>query len=157
YMAPEQATDPATADRRADLYSLGATLFYLLTGRPPFADRATTQAKLQAHQFAPVPDIGRLRPDVPLSLRDTLARLLAKGPEDRYPTAQAVADELGQISKDFAGAVQPRETSVGATTESWPESMAAPGRRIPARRLGAVAVLAVLATVSILALRPWSR
>jgi tRNA A-37 threonylcarbamoyl transferase component Bud32 len=94
YLSPEQASDASHADARADLYGLGATLFYLLTGRAPFADHQGVQAKLKAHLQMEPPAIRSLRPDVPQALADLVNRLLAKKPEDRPISAVSVLAEL---------------------------------------------------------------
>src|SRR4051794_16389959 len=64
YISPEQARNPRDADIRSDIYSLGCTLFFMLTSRPPFPDGNVLQ-KLLAHQSEPAPDVRELRPDVP--------------------------------------------------------------------------------------------
>ncbi len=69
YISPEQARDPRDVDVRSDLYSLGCTLFHMLSGRPPFPDGTVLQKLLQ-HQEEPPPDIRKLNPPVP----DDLAR-----------------------------------------------------------------------------------
>jgi serine/threonine protein kinase len=93
YMAPEQWDDSRSVDIRADLYSLGCTLYHLLTGAPPFAgakyDNRTK--KMLAHAHAPVPPVRVKRPDVTDGLAAVLERLLAKKPEERYATPAEVA------------------------------------------------------------------
>jgi WD40 repeat protein/tRNA A-37 threonylcarbamoyl transferase component Bud32 len=89
YIAPEQAADPRTADIRADIYSLGCTLFHLLTGRPPF-EGGTVQEKLARHAAEPLPPM----PGVPAGLAAVLARATAKDPAARYATPAALADAL---------------------------------------------------------------
>lgn len=96
YMAPEQANDPLAADARSDLYGLGCTLYFLLAGHPPFAGRLMLK-KLMAHAVDPPPPLQELRTDVPPELEVILARLLAKDPEDRYPSAEALLDELDDL------------------------------------------------------------
>jgi hypothetical protein len=93
YMAPEQATDPGTADIRADIYSLGCTLFQLLTGKPPFPSGSLMQ-KLVKHQQVEPPTLYSLRPDVPSGLQEVMSKLLAKQPSDRYQTPGEVATAL---------------------------------------------------------------
>jgi serine/threonine protein kinase/formylglycine-generating enzyme required for sulfatase activity len=100
YMAPEQWSDSHEVDARADLYSLGCTLFYLLTGRPPFAQsgppsRAECRA---AHLHASPPRLRDLRPDAPARLEALVMRLLAKRPEDRFASAGEVARQLAAFA-----------------------------------------------------------
>lgn len=85
YISPEQARNPRDADIRSDIYSLGCTLFFMLSGRPPFPEGTVLQ-KLLAHQSDPPPDVRELRPDVPDLLATVLATMLAKRPEDRFQT-----------------------------------------------------------------------
>ena len=95
YISPEQARDPREADVRSDLYSLGCTVFFMLAGRPPFADGTMVQKLLQHQQDEP-PAIELLRPDVPRRFGDIIRRLMRKEPLDRYQRpAELVADLLG--------------------------------------------------------------
>jgi serine/threonine-protein kinase len=93
YIAPEQIADARHVDIRADIYSLGCTLYYLLAGRPPFA-AAAWQEKLVCHSKVEPQPIDQLRPDVPANLGAVLRRMMAKRPEDRYAAPQAVAEAL---------------------------------------------------------------
>lgn len=94
YLSPEQAKNSHTVGSRSDLYSLGCTLHFLLTGKPPFADSSTLIDKLLAHTEEPPPDVRAVRPDVPDALAEVLAKLLAKDPAARYPTASDAAAAL---------------------------------------------------------------
>jgi serine/threonine protein kinase len=107
YLAPEQIDNAAAVDIRADLYSLGATLFYLLTGKPPFAHRSAMLAKLKAHGAETPADVRSLRPEVPGGVAALVARLLAKRPEQRFATPQELADALAPFTTP-AAAVRPR-------------------------------------------------
>jgi serine/threonine protein kinase len=83
YMAPEQAVDPATADHRSDMYSLGATLYHAITGRPPFVGRSPMEVirrHLTDRPAPPVEVVPTIRPPV----NDLILRLLAKDPADRF-------------------------------------------------------------------------
>ena len=91
YMAPEQAMDTRAADQRADIYSLGCTLYRLLTGERPFKGETLVQI-LMAHQQAPIPSLRAARPDVPADLDVVFQKMLAKEPQNRYPSmAQVIA------------------------------------------------------------------
>ncbi len=91
YVAPEQLMG-AEADHRADIYNLGATLYHLLTGRPPFT--GTTAAKMLAHHLATVVPPHEVCPDVPEELSAVVEKMLAKDPADRYQTAAEVVQAL---------------------------------------------------------------
>ncbi|WP_433714488.1 WD40 repeat domain-containing serine/threonine protein kinase [Nocardia sp. CA-084685] len=89
YAAPERFTR-AAADHRADIYSLGCTLYHLLTGQPPFP-RDDQAAVIGAHLSEPPPAPTRIRPDLPVGLDTVIAAALAKNPENRYRTCTALA------------------------------------------------------------------
>ena len=93
YLAPEQAIDSHGVDARADIYSLGCSLYYALTGHPPFAE-GTLPQRLVAHQKLPPPSIFKDRPDAPEDLVAICLRMMAKRPEDRYQSAAEVAQVL---------------------------------------------------------------
>ena len=93
YLAPEQAIDSHGVDARADIYSLGCSLYFLLTGHPPFPD-GTLPQRLMAHQKQPPPSIWKDRPDAPADLVEICLRMMAKQPAERYQSAQEVADAL---------------------------------------------------------------
>ncbi len=90
FVAPEQASDPRCADGRSDLYSLGCTFYFLLTGQTPYVG-GTPLAKLMQHHLSDVPSVARLRADVPASLAEIIRRLMAKRPEDRFQTSAELA------------------------------------------------------------------
>jgi serine/threonine protein kinase len=93
YMSPEQAYDARTADGRSDIYSLGCTLHFLLTGRAPFGGE-TFMERLLGHRERPIPSLRKSRRDVSPVLDATFHRLMAKSPQDRPQTMAAVIDEL---------------------------------------------------------------
>ncbi len=98
YVAPEQATDASQADIRADIYSLGCTLYFLLTGRPPFQEGQAIQTIL-AHLQKEPPPLSQLRSDLPAELWPVAARMLAKDPAQRYQTPLEVAEALASFCK----------------------------------------------------------
>ena len=95
YLAPEQAADSRSVDRRADLYGLGCALYCLLSGGPPFPGGSLVQKVLRHAGERPRP-VRAVRPEVSPALAAVVARLLAKRPQDRYQTAAEVADALGR-------------------------------------------------------------
>jgi WD40 repeat protein/serine/threonine protein kinase len=97
FMAPEQATNSHTADIRADLYSLGCTLYYLLTGHVLYGG-GTPMEKLLRHRLEPPPPIERVRPGLPAAVRAIIYKLLAKRPEDRYLTPAELAAVLAALN-----------------------------------------------------------
>ncbi|MBL8795821.1 MAG: protein kinase [Planctomycetia bacterium] len=92
YQAPEQAIDFHMADVRSDLYSLGCTLYYLLTGRPPF--EGSLAEKLIKHQQAKPKPIEEIRTDLPVDLPIILDKLMAKQPRERFQTPAELAQAL---------------------------------------------------------------
>jgi serine/threonine-protein kinase len=93
YLAPEQAEDPWNVDARVDVYGLGCTLYFLLTGRPPFPGGSAAD-KLRRHREARATRPGRLRPELPGQLDELIDHMLAKRPQDRFPTLAEVAERL---------------------------------------------------------------
>jgi WD40 repeat protein/serine/threonine protein kinase len=93
YIAPEQARDAHSADIRSDLYSLGCTFYYLLTGKPPFSGEAGVEILLK-HVLDKVTPISQLRPEVPAEVAVIIDRLMAKLPEERYQTPAEVVTAL---------------------------------------------------------------
>ena len=86
YIAPEQARNAKAADVRADIYSLGSTLFHMLAGKPPYeADDAL--AVVMMHMNDPVPDIREMNTEVSEACVKLLAKMMAKDPEERFQTA----------------------------------------------------------------------
>jgi serine/threonine protein kinase/formylglycine-generating enzyme required for sulfatase activity len=102
YIAPEQILNAQSADIRADLYSLGGTLFYLLTGRPPFQANSLYDI-YQAHISRDAEPLNLIRPEVPAELAALVAKLMAKEPSCRFQTPGEVAEALKPYFKKTAG------------------------------------------------------
>lgn len=93
YLSPEQAADSHTVDARADVYSLGCSLYFLLTGQPPFTEGTLVQ-RLIAHQTKTPPAVSEFRSDVPDDLTGILAGMMEKSRDNRTATAKYVAEQL---------------------------------------------------------------
>ena len=102
YVAPEQVADSRNVDGRADIYSLGFTFYYLLTGRRPFP-KATLVELLMAHRVEKPEPISNFRPDAPLELITIIDRMTAKSPAQRFQTAKEVAEKLRAWLRESAG------------------------------------------------------
>ena len=93
YIAPEQTFNSHSVDGRADIYSLGCTLYHILTGTVAYP-LARTPQKIDAHRFTKFPSVRDLAPDVPEELVQILARMVTKLPEERYASAAEVSAAL---------------------------------------------------------------
>jgi len=100
YISPEQARDPRAADVRSDLYSLGCTLYYLLTGRPPYYQGTAIQ-KLLMHGETPPEDPRHFRDDIPGELLTVIRKLMSKRPRDRYQQPVDLIFDLQSIAKVY--------------------------------------------------------
>ncbi len=104
YISPEQAMDSHQVDIRADLYSLGCTFYFLLAGRPPYAEYPLLK-KLMMHQAGEPRPLRVLAPDVPIEIEAIVNKLMCKRPEDRYQTPGELAEVLEKISEQRKTAV----------------------------------------------------
>lgn len=98
YISPEQARDPRSADVRSDIYSLGCTVYFMLTGRPPFPEGTVLQKLLQ-HQGDTPPDPRDFNPQLPEDLSRIVRKCLAKDQKRRYQTAEALIDDLLRFAR----------------------------------------------------------
>ena len=96
YVAPEQAMNPGAADIRADIYAIGATLYFLLAGRPPFVGRGMIERLQGSGPLEPQP-LAELRQDVPPELIAVLRRMLAQDPIERFQTPTEVVEALDSL------------------------------------------------------------
>ncbi|MFO0877206.1 MAG: serine/threonine-protein kinase [Gemmataceae bacterium] len=141
YISPEQSLDPTLVDIRSDIYSLGCTLYYLLTAHPPFQGNSVLQKLLQHREVAP-PSIRKERPELPEELEALMMRMLAKAPEDRPQIPLLVVTPLRRFCMAVAnisshGGVLLRPSSSG----NLPRPGSAPGTAINLPRPGTNATL----------------
>ncbi|HQU41688.1 MAG: hypothetical protein B7Z73_01745 [Planctomycetia bacterium 21-64-5] len=126
YISPEQARDPRSADVRSDIYSLGCTLYYMLTGRPPFPDGTVLQKLLQHNSDAP-PDPREFDPSLPPGVSALVGKMLAKDPLRRYQApSDLVADLLllaDQIGCPLRGTERP-DWAIPSETRAFSASLA---------------------------------
>jgi response regulator RpfG family c-di-GMP phosphodiesterase len=113
YMAPEQVQDSSAVDARADIFSLGATLFWCLTGRTPFPSQGSAAEKVLRRMTQPAARLRESRPDLPAALEEVVARMLKTRPEDRPQTMRAVRTSL----KPFMPAETPAQRAAGSEPE----------------------------------------
>lgn len=136
YMAPEQALNTRHADHRSDIYSLGCTLYYLLTGKPPYAGE-TPMERLLAHRERPIPSLTSECPEAPPALVAIFEKMMAKAPDQRYQDVTAVLDDLAACDAALAASVAVcDETTESAGDEPAPQradlALAAPLSAAPA-------------------------
>ena len=93
YISPEQTYDASKVDGRTDVYGLGCTLYFSLTGQPPFPGGTSTE-KIHKHRNDLPPPLPQFRPDLPMDFADIIHRMMAKDPGLRLPSAQAVVEAL---------------------------------------------------------------
>lgn len=149
YLAPEQAMDSHTADHRADIYGLGCTAYFALTGYPPFRDGTLAQ-RLMFHQTKDPPTMAEERPEIGntprgVELEKLVRRMMAKNPDERFQTMDDVAAALAHWLKIYATA-QWRAAHPDAFLKS---DAATSGGSVPVARAVAVPVAkAIMPTVA---------
>ena len=131
YLAPEQALDSHKADARADIYSLGCTLYFMLTGSPPFTEGSLTQ-RLMAHQTKAPPPLSEKRPDIPNGLAAIVVKMMAKRVDDRYATAADAAAALEKWISGSSGAAS--DADAGTTPDSRSKSPSSSSKAVNGRR-----------------------
>jgi WD40 repeat protein len=115
YMPPEQA-EAAPVDKRADVYALGAILYHLLTGIPPYDGNHSGEILAQVRQ-GPPPPLSERVPEIPQDLSTIVAKAMSRNPEDRYPSARELAEDLRRFQTGQL--VSAREYSSLALIERW--------------------------------------
>ncbi len=130
YIAPEQIQDARDVDERTDMYSLGCTFHFLLTGNPPFT--GSVMQTLYAHTQAPVPSVCARRADLPPALDDVFRRMLAKKPADRYATMSGLIADLESLTS----ATSPSSVSVTPASRDTKRRTSVPDTNIAAKAVG---------------------
>ncbi|PNY38475.1 hypothetical protein C2E31_00635 [Rhodopirellula baltica] len=121
YMAPEQSADSSTVDHRADIYSLGCSLFYLLAGRSPYSGEEPADV-LEQHAKAALPDLAEINRHAPKELVAIVSRAMAKRPSERYASLAEMIDDLHIfLGVDFTVGFSPTQTQA----DRWEELAAA--------------------------------
>src|SRR5690606_24254956 len=134
YLAPEQVIDSRKVDVRADVYSLGCTLYFLLAGRPPFPEGGPLEKALAHVDVAPRA-IREIRPEVSPELAAVLERMMAKSPDDRHQTpgdAALALAEFAQLSP--ARPSKPRSSDTASIAPPRAEPSPPPAPRPKAKR-----------------------
>jgi eukaryotic-like serine/threonine-protein kinase len=136
YLAPEQALDSHSVDIRADIYSLGATLYFCLTGRTPFSQGSVAQ-KLIWHQTRQPKPVNSYRSDVPEGMVAVLSKMMAKDPAQRYQTPMEVAEALTPWTRKTIppppSTEMPRLSPALSPNSSAAEAPPAPKSPVPSR------------------------
>ncbi|MFO0555679.1 MAG: protein kinase [Polyangiaceae bacterium] len=115
YMSPEQMRSTKNVDKRSDIWSLGATMFELRTGRVPFPGDSATEVAFAVMEN-PVPDLSELAPETPAEFARIVSRCLCKLPQDRYPDIPTLARDLAAVAGEHAS------TAADETRASAPSS-----------------------------------
>jgi serine/threonine protein kinase len=133
FLAPEQARNPRGVDTRADIYSLGCTLYYLLAAQDPFAE-GTTRTKLFSHSYRQPPPLSALRSDLPAELLAVIGKMTAKNPLERYQTPAEVVRALAPFAGRVASARQAKKAGSEAVARpsTRPPAVEAPATAAPA-------------------------
>jgi serine/threonine-protein kinase len=145
YVSPEQARNPQAADVRSDIWSLGASLYHSVCGRPPFAGASVADI-LSSVLYARIPDPGEIEPSLSKGMRLVLRKCLARDPAGRYQTPAELLEDLERLRERRQVRVQRRDLDPVA------------GHEQRVRRLwsGAAVVAIAMGAIGLAVWRPWS-
>jgi serine/threonine protein kinase len=147
YMAPEQIEDAGKVDIRADLYSLGCTLYFLLSGRPPFDGNSDIKL-FDAHRRSLPKPMQSIRPDVPADLAAVVAKLLQKDPGSRYQTPGEAAKALEPFFKTTSTPAPPPTGKPNTAPDTWVQPQPLPPTRMEGKQTVARATEAIAHTAA---------
>ena len=154
YMAPEQCRDASGVDLRADIYSLGCTLYALLSGRTPFQGK-TAMEVINQHLNEPPPPLRTVSRELPKELTEIVDKTLAKEPDGRYQTMEVFIDSLKDWQdKSKTGSPKPTEEQIGVFEKLVEQYAAAPLAKLTATLGIVVPVLGILAGLGMMAIQP---
>jgi len=114
YISPEQAIDARNVDVRSDIYSLGCTIFHMLTGGPPYPDGTMFEKVVNHHQMEP-PDIIAKNPQVSPQLDHIVKKMMSSNPDERYATPDLLITDLVEVAKDLGLRPEVPDTTVWTT------------------------------------------
>lgn len=157
YMAPEQARDAAHVDARADIYSLGCTLYALVTGRAPFAGKTAAEV-MTKHATEPVPPPDVVVKRVPKALSEIILKMVAKAPEDRYQSMLEAAKAMEQfLGVESSGPFSPREEHAETLEQAVAQFNACPAAQVRSKLLlGGGALLGLVALALVFVSPAWA-
>jgi serine/threonine protein kinase len=153
YMSPEQCRDAATVDHRADIYSLGCTLYVMLTGRTPFTGKTAMEVMTKHAQEAVIPPESIVQ-RVPKEISSILLKMMAKDPNDRYADMNGVIKALEEwLGVRSSGPFSPKEEHLTSLEESVNKFNAAPAAKLrnkvaPAFILGSLGLMLIMAFIN---------
>ena len=156
YMAPEQARDATKVDGRADIYSLGCTLYDLVCGRPPFSGKSALEV-MTKHQKEAITPPEKIVANLPKRLSEIITRMTAKNPDARYPTMSAIVKDLEDfLGVEHGGSVRGAQDQIAIVGAAVERFNAAPFARVRFNMLLAFGVLTLLSlAIGLLTLSPW--
>jgi eukaryotic-like serine/threonine-protein kinase len=151
YMAPEQARDAASVDHRADQYSLGCTIYYLVAGKAPYSG-STAYEIISKHQSEPLPPLETFVRNVPLALNEIIQRMLQKDPAKRYADMGGVVRDLEAFLglESEKGPYRPREIHMAVLEDAQKQYYGAPS--LKKRRLAVAGFLGITGAAFLIAL-----
>jgi serine/threonine-protein kinase len=147
YMAPEQAAGERALDARTDVYALGAVLYEMLAGEPPFAAESR-QEVLRRMLHDPAPALAMRRTDVPAALDATVRQALAKRPDERFASAAEFAAALGSLPAALGSRLSALGTPEGREARAESRELRAPARTVSARAAMYAAVVTLVVGVA---------
>jgi serine/threonine protein kinase len=142
YMSPEQVKG-LPVDARTDIFALGVLLFEMATGQSPF-ERENFRQALHAAAYEETPPLNSVRAHIPDELQRVVSRCLKKVPDERYPNARLVADDLERIRRHTETSLAQRTSWRQRLSDAWEELRRQPPARLVWYGVGALALLAVL-------------